>query len=572
MANLTLRDYQKEAVDSVIKEQIDGITRQLIALPTAAGKTIIMAAITKHYNKKTLILAHRDELIQQAVNKLKLFCKKGSIGICKAKKKELDKQIVVGSVQSCITKKTLDLLIEKNFDILMIDEAHHAPAKSYQKIIDALGFRANKLLIGVTATPERNDKLGLGDTFQKITFSRSISSLISKNYLSPVIGRKILTDIVLKKIDSHMGDYAIGQLSSAINTKQRNEFIVQKFLLYAANRKAVAFCADVKHAQDLANVFNNAGIKAAAVWGAMSSEDRKKVLEDLKKGRIQVATSCGVLTEGFDEPSIEAIVMARPTKSKSLYIQCIGRGLRTWQKKKNCLVLDFSDKGHTLISSMTLEKALPELKTNVEKESNNNIKNEKDKFTTKTDNEIEVCDEEFNILGTPKYIWISLDDDEYSLADDYNNEIIIRPCKEGFVAELYYLCEEIKKIVNDPLSLDSCTKACEEFAQNNLKISYGDANSDWMRESKKSKQTFGQVEFLRKNGINYNTNKAIASLLIRKIIAKKNKQKRIGLNEPITFKQKEFLEQNGIKIDNMKKHAARNMILALKQQKDITKN
>jgi ATP-dependent helicase IRC3 len=221
---IALRDYQLECLETVLNESKAGIRRQLLSLPTGSGKTVCMAAIAKTINKKTLILAHREELITQAVDKFQMFWPEVSIGICMAGRDEIDNQIVVGSVQSCSRPKHLEKLMEQGFDLMMIDEAHHSSADSYQNVINNLGFGngSKKLLVGVTATPQRADSQGLGTTFDKITFSRSIGTMIKAGYLSPVVGRKILTSFIFQKIATSGGDFVISDLAEAMNTPERN--------------------------------------------------------------------------------------------------------------------------------------------------------------------------------------------------------------------------------------------------------------------------------------------------------------------------------------------------------------
>jgi ATP-dependent helicase IRC3 len=166
---IALRDYQLECLETVLNQSKEGIYSQLISLPTGSGKTVVMAAIAKNLNKKTLLLAHREELIQQAVDKFKLFWPEVNIGICMAESDQIDCQVVVGSVQSCSRPKRLERLKAQGFELLMIDEAHHSSADSYQNVIETLGFKDNpkRLLIGVTATVRRGDKQGLDSTFQR---------------------------------------------------------------------------------------------------------------------------------------------------------------------------------------------------------------------------------------------------------------------------------------------------------------------------------------------------------------------------------------------------------------------
>ena len=264
MSNITLRDYQQEAVELVKKAYKSGIYRQLLVLPTGSGKTVIMTAIAKQQRKRVLILAHRKELIQQAYNQFKLYWPESDVGIYQADRKELGHKIVIGSIQSCSTSKSLKKLQRKKFNVLMIDEAHHAESKSYQRVIERLGFKAgSKLLIGVTATPQRADKKSLSNTFDEIVFTRSISSMIHDGYLSPVYGRKMLTKTSLSKVGSRYGDFITKQLASAVNIDTRNQFIVNKYKQYASDRKAVAFCVNVQHCKDLAEAFKTLGIQLA---------------------------------------------------------------------------------------------------------------------------------------------------------------------------------------------------------------------------------------------------------------------------------------------------------------------
>jgi superfamily II DNA or RNA helicase len=561
---IALRDYQLECLETVLNESKAGVSRQLLSLPTGSGKTICMAAIAKAVNKKTLLLAHREELITQAVDKFKLFWPGVSVGVCMADRNELQHQIVVGSVQSCSRPKRLEKLQREGFAVMMIDEAHHSTANSYQDVINALGFSkgTSKLLLGVTATPSRGDKQPLGDTFDKITFSRSIGTMIKAGYLSPVIGRKILTSFVLDRIRTQNGDFSISELSEAVNTPERNAFIVEKFKTYAEGRKGVAFCCDVQHCQDLTEAFNKQGIAAAAVWGDMQAEDRKQVLDDLKSGRIQVAASCGILCEGYDEPSINAVIMARPTKSASLYIQCVGRGLRLWPGKQNCLVLDFSDKGHNLDSIISLSSTIPEaaiIKGSKEE------RGEREEIDNRPKIEVlEEVDREFDILGNARFMWVPVGD-EWSLLDDEKREIVMSPSGGGFIAALHKPNGEIRQVVATPLPLEYCAGICEDFARRNLKLAFANLNASWTSHA--TAPTQGQRSYLeRQNAWRDGLTKVEAAIEIRKIVAKKNKKRRQRTMEPITDKQRYALINYGVDPTHMSKFEALLAISKIKQE------
>lgn len=561
---IALRDYQEECLTTVLNEYHAGTYRQLVVLPTGSGKTVLMAAIAKQFNKKTLIIAHREELLQQAIDKFKLFWPEVDIGLCKAEVNEIDCQVVVGSIQSCYRPQRLAKLKEQGFDLLMIDEAHHSISDSYQSVINGLGFsesNSSRLLLGVTATAGRD---GLGDIFERITFNRSISTMINAGYLAPVVGRKILTNFSLEKIRVQNGDFSVSDLAEAVNTTERNHFIVNKFQEYACDRKSIAFCVDVQHCKDLAAAFKAHGVDCAPVWGDMPPEERKRALSDLKHGRIQVATSCGVLTEGFDESSISCVVMARPTKSQTLYVQSVGRGLRIHPLKENCLVLDFTDLHHNLDSIMNLSSLIPEAFQDEELPESELQEREEIDHTPKI-TALEEIDKVFDILGRQNFIWTDIGDSELSLQDDLKREIVMQPKESGYVAMLYHADGASEQIIDTPLPLGYCQGVCEDYARRNLKVAFADLSTSWYNGE--GPPTKGQREYLENLGAyREGMTKTEAAFELRHRIALKNKSRRKMSFEPLTDKQKYYLNANGIKTENMSKLQAMREISKLKQK------
>jgi len=356
---MKLRDYQQEALESVISLSSSGVNSQLIVLPTGSGKTVVMAAVLKHFGVKALVIAHRKELIEQNKNTIEKFCGVKA-GIYASGLKDLSNDIVIGSIQSCYRPGSIERLKRENFKILIIDEAHHSSAKTYRKLTNELGFSGSgKLLLGFTATPSLSNGNTLGEIYENIAYSKQISEMIKKNHLSDVVGRKIRTGISLDAVKINQGDYSLSDLTKMIDASSRNKLIVEKYKLHANNSKSIAFCASISHAKSLSNAFNKNKIESEVIHGKMSDIDRKAVLLNLKNGTISVLTSVGVLIEGFDMPDIKTIIMARPTKSKSLYIQMVGRGLRKAKNKKKCLILDFMDKDHNLKQAISLDIAVP---------------------------------------------------------------------------------------------------------------------------------------------------------------------------------------------------------------------
>jgi superfamily II DNA or RNA helicase len=355
---LTPRQYQTEAIDAVLNEWREGITRQLLSLPTGGGKTIIFALLIKKMQTPTLVLAHREELLTQAYDKIKSVMPDANVGIFQGRNRRgLNCQICIASVQTAM--RHTRSLRDRGYNLLICDEAHHARARSYEKVFRESGFLGNKphkLLLGVTATPYRMDGRALGGVFQKIVFERSLVTMIREGYLSDVRCVSIGTHVSLDNVGIRNGDFANNELETAIDTPYRNRMIVEAYETYCVGKKAVAFGVSVEHAKNIAQAFEESGIPCGVMWGDMGNEERKRELARFASGEVKVLSNCMLLTEGFDAPDIDAILMSRPTKSKGLYTQCVGRGLRPFPGKKECLLLDFVDvsRKHDLCSLGTL--------------------------------------------------------------------------------------------------------------------------------------------------------------------------------------------------------------------------
>jgi len=356
---LKLRDYQEEAVQTVIDEARQGVRRQLVVLPTGAGKTILAAALSQQAHGRVLMLVHRDELVQQSVEKFGYIWPEQSIGVVKAERDEYDRQVVVASVQTLQHKRRRDRLNKDEFSLVIVDEAHHSPAESYRNTLEDLGFlpdpSVGRLLLGITATPMRGDGIGLKGVFEKIVYRRSISDLVRAGYLADVQGIRVRTSVDLNKVRTVRGDFQAKDLSLAVDTPRRNKVIVDAYRKHGEQRRAVAFTVDIAHAQHIAEAFRDGGFRADWVSGELPIEERRERLRRLRDGEIDVLSNCAVLTEGWDEPSVACLIMARPTKSTGLYIQMAGRGLRPYPGKDYCLVIDVSDNAHDICALGTLD-------------------------------------------------------------------------------------------------------------------------------------------------------------------------------------------------------------------------
>jgi superfamily II DNA or RNA helicase len=337
--SLTIRPYQAEALEAVHQAIVNNISRPLIDLPTGTGKTIIFAQLIRNRGGRTLVLAHRDELIEQAVEKILLVDPSADIGVVKGKRNEKDARIVVASIQTLSKKKRLSQL-PKDFRTLIVDEAHHAVAKSYRRVLRYLRAfeRENPpLTVGLTATPTRGDGVGLKPIFQKIVYSRTILEMIEQQYLIDLRSRRIELPVDFNQFRVQRGDFIDGEVSRLLVEANAPQYIVSAVKEQASERKVIVFVPGVELAMEVAACFQSNGIASEAVHGKMNLIERRAVLARLRAGDTRVAVNCMVLTEGFDESSVDCIVIARPTKRRSLYIQMIGRGTRLHPGKHDCL-------------------------------------------------------------------------------------------------------------------------------------------------------------------------------------------------------------------------------------------
>ncbi len=337
---LALRPYQHDTLAASEAAEARGCRRQLWVLATGLGKTVCFVALAAKRGDRTLIIAHRDELISQAANKARLWWPDADIGIVKAERNDVGAQdIIVASVQSLTPARMARL---GRFGLVIVDEAHHATSASYTRVLTTLraGEDDGPLLIGVTATPQRADGKGLSEHFSEIVANYPILWGIENGYLVDLKCKEVkLANLRLEDVKTSHGDYADGALGAAMADAQAPWHIVKAWKELAAGRPTASFHPTIEAAKSQAAEFMAQGVRSACVSG-VALEDRRRILSDLGNGRIQVVTNAMVLTEGWDFPALSCVIMARPTKSSSLYTQVIGRGLRPYPGKDDCLVID----------------------------------------------------------------------------------------------------------------------------------------------------------------------------------------------------------------------------------------
>lgn len=339
-AGLPLRPYQAQAIEAITAAYARGVDRQLVVLPTGGGKTVVFSHLVSRRPGRALILAHRDELIQQAAGKLAMVSGSLDIGIVKARQDEHDAPVVVASVQTLARPGRTGRLGE--FSTVIVDEAHHAVASTYMDILGELGCMGTSgpLTAGFTATAGRSDKIGLGAVWQEITYQRGIVQMIAESYLCDVKALQIGSDFNIGNAQVRAGDYTDSSLGAELERSDALEAAAKAYKKYADGRLGVAFTPTIATAHALAEALTRQGIRAEAVDGKMPTDARRAVLARLHRGETRVVCNCAVLTEGWDEPAVSCALMLRPTKSAPFFVQMAGRVLRPFVGKDDALILD----------------------------------------------------------------------------------------------------------------------------------------------------------------------------------------------------------------------------------------
>jgi superfamily II DNA or RNA helicase len=346
-----LRPYQRECLERIRARYHAGKRRVLVSLPTGTGKTVVFSRFPRYFGmkKRLLVLAHRGELLEQALDKFRAADPELRVEVEQAARRaSADCKVVVASVATLGRASTsrLGALDPEEFYLVVVDEAHHAVSPTYRRIFDHLGLMApgtRKLLVGFTATPRRGDRRGLGEVFEEVAYSRRLEEMIGEGYLARVRGWRVQSGVSLDGVRVRAGDFVESQLADAVDVGERNALLVAAYRELAPGRHTLVFCVNVAHAQSVARTFGEAGVRAEAVWGAMAPDARGDALARFARGELDVLTNCNVLTEGYDEPRVDCVMMARPTHSQLLYAQMVGRGTRLHQEKTDLLVIDVVD-------------------------------------------------------------------------------------------------------------------------------------------------------------------------------------------------------------------------------------
>ena len=335
---MTLRPYQAEARDAILQEWDQGRKRTLLVLPTGCGKTVVFSKVAEdrvNHGGRVLVMAHRGELLDQAADKIRQVT-----GIdCayeKASASALGSMlpITVGSVQSLCQERRLSQFPCDYYSSIIVDEAHHCLSDSYQRVLEHFP-EAN--VLGVTATADRADKRNLGTFFDSQAYEYTMTQAIREGYLCPIKAQMIPLKLDISDVGVSNGDYNVGEISHALEPYLRQ--IAQEIADHYSDRKTVVFLPLIHTSQTFCSLLQEMGVSAAEVNG--NTIDRAEILRDFEAGRYSVLCNSMLLTEGWDCPSVDCVVMLRPTKVRSLYQQAVGRGTRLFPGKTELLILDF---------------------------------------------------------------------------------------------------------------------------------------------------------------------------------------------------------------------------------------
>ena len=508
---MELRPYQQQAKDAIFREWDQGHNKTLLVLPTGCGKTIVFAKVAEEcvrHGDRVLIMAHRGELLEQASDKIAKTTGLNT-AVEKAEQSCLGSwfRIVVGSVQSLQNENRLKKFDSDYFDTIIVDEAHHVLSNSYQKVMEH--FSGAKVL-GVTATPDRGDMRNLGNFFESLAYEYTLPKAIKEGYLSPIKAMTIPLKIDFSNVAVQAGDFKVSDIDTALDPYLHQ--IAQEMKKYCMDRKTVVFLPLVKTSQKFRDILNAEGFHAAECNG--STQARAEILDDFDKGKYNVLCNSMLLTEGWDCPSVDCVIVLRPTKVRSLYCQMVGRGTRLCEGKENLLLLDFlwHTERHELCHPAALiadsEEVVQKMTENLEKQA------------------------------TIDPMAIDLEEAEQTAREDVQRE------REEKLAEQLAAMKKRKRKLVDPLQFEMSIQA-EDLS------SYVPAFG-WEMAPASDKQ----IKALEKYGIfpDEIDNAGKANLLLDRL----NKRREEGLTTP---KQIRFLESRGFQhVGTWPFDAARNMI------------
>ncbi len=350
---LELRPHQEEALEALVRLRVEGNTIALLTHAQGAGKTVTALADARVIAGRTLFVVHTRDLVHQAVEQFRKHWPEATTGLFMDEDHDTESHNLVGTVQSLA--RHLSRFAPEDFDYLVVDEAHHATADSYQKL---LRYFHPKFTLGLTATPDRADGLSALEVFRNAAHRLTLREAVERGELVPIRCVRVRTNVDLSRVRFNQIQYNRRDIEETVMIPSRDQLIVETYRDHVAGRKAVVFCVNVRHAEEMAARFLAEGIAARSVSGRMIPADRKACLEAFARGELRVLCACDLLNEGWDCPDVEVLLMARPTLSKVIYLQQLGRGTRKAPNKECLIVFDFVDNTDRYRASLSLHRVL----------------------------------------------------------------------------------------------------------------------------------------------------------------------------------------------------------------------
>lgn len=545
---IQLRPYQTEAID---RFRSSPVQRGVIVLPTGCGKTIMGLSLAKQVGGRTLWLAHREELISQPIKSLRAVWPEMRPGVVKAERNEYARDFVFASIQTAHRDNRLQNL--NRFDLVIADESHHSTAGTWQKVIEHVGCfePGGPRLLGLTATPERTDGIGLDNVFEETVYQYQMLEAIKDGYLVPprMTHWPIKVDLDAVKVSG--GDFNGGALDTALLEGEIVREVADAWQAKAENRKSIIFTVSIAQAELIAEELKRRGVAADHISGETPKEQRRHKIKDFESGKIWVLVNVMVLSEGFDEPSVGCIQIARPTKSKSLYVQMIGRGLRLHMGKSDCIFIDMValSKKHTLMQAPVIFGDVYEDETGEEKE-----RRERDEILSAEYHEkalLRQVNGTDNTFARSAMQWIHVSNERWALAAGSGGTVLMdRQGDEGWTVRA--VGKRPVVMLQEPVEQHLAMGVAEDYVRRSDSFSFASRGKKWRSQG----ATPSQLAALERMRIETpeNCTRGEASDLITKSIAKS------PWHEPATEKQLAALRRMGLATANLTKGDARNLI------------